>query len=353
MNDRLFEDLPPTAHHRAEGQRHTPSRTKPTHKHTSIARTNEPSLDPPQITVEVPFAWTPVQEWRFRGCREERTRWLSILPALKLTYNQVKRYARCGDGAWIQHSASRGTRRIVSQTCHSRACPVCRATAARQLQQRLDWALPANTGKNLRLVTLTMKHTRRPLREQLDHLRESFRRLRQRRFWKRTQAFGFAVIEVGYNEESKTWHPHLHVITHGRWIHQQQLSNEWAAVTHGSRIVDVRAIRNRARALSYVLKYMAKGPELKILSNTRLMLEWFDGVRRGRLFLRFGRELKTLPTRVDDGYPNDWTWEEPLNSLLERVARGDPHAQHRLENLHTWEDEAEQPYDYLFDEAPP
>lgn len=134
---------------------------------------------------------------------------------------------------------------------------------------------------------------------------------------------------------------------------QKALAAEWRAVTHGSHVVDLRAIRSRERALSYVLKYLSKGPGSEILERPQLALEWFDAVRGGRLFLRFGRELKVLPARVEDGFPNDWTWDQPLTILLEHVARGEQAAQLKLEHLWEWADEIENPYDYLLDEHPP
>lgn len=311
------------------------------------------SLDAQQLTVEVPFAWHPSQEWRFRGCRGERENWLRLLPKMGLNQKAVNKYAECGQGAWIQWSESRGCGRIVAKTCRSRACPICRKTQAKQLQQRLDWALPAGTGKNLRLVTLTLKHSSRPLREQLDFLRASFRRLRQRKFWRRHTRYGYGIIEIGYNEKTKKWHPHLHVIAHGKWMEQRTLANEWAAVTHGSRIVDLRAIRNRERAVSYVLKYMSKGPEGRVLASEARMLEWWEAVRGGRLFLKFGHEIAALPSRIDDGYPNDWQWVEPLNILLKRIEAGNEKARAQLESLGHMATDIEHPYDYLFDDNPP
>ena len=311
------------------------------------------SLDAQQLTVEVPFAWHPAQEWRFRGCREERERWLRLLPRMGLNQKAVRKFAECGQGAWLQHSESRGVTRVVSKTCRSRACPICRATLATQLQHRLDFALPAGTGKNLRLITLTMKHTSRPLREQLDFLRASFRRLRQRVFWRSHVRYGYGIIEIAYNNKAKQWHPHLHVIAHGKWMEQKRLAHAWAEVTHGSRIVDIRAIRNRQKAVSYVLKYMNKGPEERVLASDERMLEWWEGVRGGRLFLKFGHEIAPLPTRLDDGFPNDWEWVEPLTALLRRVEAGSPSAQETLENLNRFAVDIENPYDYLFDERPP
>lgn len=353
MHARLFPDLPDTDRFRSEGQkRANPQHYKPLPL-PAHARRDDPYVHTPQLTVEVPFAWAEAQEWRFRATKAERVQWLALLGKMELSGAAVRRFARCGDGAWVQFSAARGTHRVISRTCHSRACPECRKAAAKALHARLNWALPAATGKNLRLVTLTLKHTTRPLRDQLDFLRESFRRLRQRKFWRRTQRYGFAVIEISRNHDTHTWHPHLHVITHGRWMEQGVLKSEWRAVTHGSYIVDVRPLRSREKALSYILKYLTKGPGDAILNRPQLMLEWWAAVRGGRLFLKFGDTLKALPAKVDDGFPNDWVWDEPLTELLRRAARGTPGAQTKLDTLYEWACEDDNPYDHYFDGGPP
>ena len=328
-----------------------------------IARTHTPpqqtgstaagtSLDPHEITVENSSEWSPDQWHRFRRSHAERSRWLEILDTLPLKDTTRDRIRQCGSSAWIQRSESRGIRRIISNTCHSRACPECRRAQAHDLQQRLYAALPPVQNHELKLITLTLKHSRRPLRETLIHLRDCFRRLRQRKFWTERVRYGYGMIEITRNEETASWHPHMHIIAFCKYIPHRELSNHWRAITRGSYIVHITAIRNSKHASGYVAKYCGKGPDAAVIADADLMREWFEGVSGSRLLIRFGKEAPPFPDRVHDGYPDDWQYEYRLSAILADAQKGVPGAMRIMQNVGDWANANPSPYMPIDDDAP-
>lgn len=317
---------------------------------TSNLPSSETSLDPQEVTVEHGHEDAPDQQYRFRYCREERHRWKTLLPTCEPNPRVVNRYYHCGSEAWVQFSPSRQTRRIVSTTCKLRICPACRQALQRAVSDRIWWALGRIQRHEWKFITLTLKHTNAPLAQQISFLKAAFRRLRQRSIWKRNVQHGWAMLELNWNAETQQWHPHLHCIVRCNFIRQDLLSKAWAAVTHGSKIVDIRVIRNSQEAAKYVAKYIGKPPSPGILSDEQRACEYYLATKGARLLIGFGGERPSLPTKVEDDYPNDWIYESPLRAFLQRLADGDSEA---LRQSATIGSEPDESYYHLDPEKPP
>jgi hypothetical protein len=212
------------------------------------------------------------------------------------------------------------------------------------LAERLSWSLGKVRRNEWRFVTLTLKHTSAPLQHQLDFLRKSFRRLRARAFWKRRVQYGYAVIEITYNAERSEWHPHLHILTRSDFIPWKQLSTQWSEVTHGSHIVDVRLIRANRDVVDYVTTYIAKPPPIPAQESDALLIEYYQALHSSRLLIAFGSHRPPLPARVDDEFPNDWQWTEPLYYVLRRANAGDEQALEVLSRVGRIDPYATSPY---------
>lgn len=92
--------------------------------------------------------------------------------------------------------------------------------------------------------------------EQAQLLVAHFRMLRQylmRKLKRRSPTF-LAVVEA---HESGS--PHLHVLLRSGFIHRR-LIKEWWEKRTGSFIVDIRIVKSRRQAASYVTKYISKNP---------------------------------------------------------------------------------------------
>ena len=114
-------------------------------------------------------------------------------------------------------------------------------------------------GNQFRFITLTLRHTDTPLADKLDRLTACFKKLRNSKCWKETQTGGAVMIEVKYDRDTGEWHPHLHIVAEGFFLHHQDLSAAWHAITTDSFRVDIRAIKTTKDAAFYVAKYVSKG----------------------------------------------------------------------------------------------
>jgi hypothetical protein len=138
-----------------------------------------------------------------------------------------------------------------------------------------------------RLLTLTLAASADPLREQLDRLKDCFRRLRRRKQWKRHVLGGIAVVEVTWSARSQAWHPHLHIVLDGSYWAQAAIANEWERVTGDSRICDIRRVPDRRALVRYVAKYVSKSQTPGSLPDRR-MVEWCHAIHGLRMAQTFG-----------------------------------------------------------------
>jgi hypothetical protein len=76
--------------------------------------------------------------------------------------------------------------------------------------------------------------------------------------------------ENTYNEQTKEWHPHLHMFALlDDWIDQEELSQYWHSITGDSMIVDIRKVKKEkglgySKAAAEVCKYALKFGDLSV-----------------------------------------------------------------------------------------
>lgn len=91
-------------------------------------------------------------------------------------------------------------------------------------------ATNALRGNRWRHIVLTIPSTDDPKTMAQDLLR-SFRRLRQRVWWKRQVHGGFFVVEVTRNKGA--WHAHLHIAVYSKFLYASALGGLWRRVSSG------------------------------------------------------------------------------------------------------------------------
>lgn len=272
----------------------------------------------------------PELNWRHRDWQPVRRRIYRALHSAGLSDRTLARFAWCGSNAWIEHHPTDPERlRVRCHKCRSRWClPCSRERAARLWRQLTEYA----EGRQVRLITLTMRHDARPLGEQIDHLLRSFAKLRKRKLWRENVVGGVAVLEVHHNGGATGWHPHLHVLAEGGWIAQCSLSLAWHQCTRTSYIADIRAPSAGPRAVSYILKYMTKPLHKRISHNDSLLAEAVEALHGRKLLITFGT-WRDLRLTDPDSEPEDWTPIAPLAEVLSKAAQGDPEARRILAKI--------------------
>ena len=174
-------------------------------------------------------------------------------------------------------------------------------------------------------LTLTLRSTDQPLRDQLDRLTDCARRLRRRRAWRAHVSGGIQVVEVTWSKHGQRWHPHVHALIDTVYWPQQEIAAEWEAVTGDSRIVDIRRLSSRAEAANYIAKYASKGIDLAKLPSKQIA-EAAHAMHGKRMAQTFGH-LHGEPTRSQDKAAASSTrWMGWLGELWNAADRGDDEA---------------------------
>jgi hypothetical protein len=272
------------------------------------------------------YACQPASAWetafRHSGWKHRRRLVFQHLGRLHSSSAKLDAFCNCGSAAWVQHSRKADRFRIAANFCHHRLCDPCARARANNIARNVA----AHIGqKKVRFITLTIRHNRNPLRDQIDRLYKCFAQLRRRNAWLAHVEGGAAFLEVKWKPESKQWHPHLHCIVEGAYFPQRDLARDWYAVTGDSFIVDVRDIHEPKEAAAYCAKYATKGVDNAVFEHADALDEYGLAIRGRRLCATFGSwrglKLESLP---ED--PGDWRNVCSLDELMEALKDAEPWA---------------------------
>lgn len=263
-----------------------------------------------QMHLETSFrhsGWAPARHAIARSLRR-------VAPSLW----RINSFQSCGSNAWIDRSDDDPTKyRIRCDRCHDRWCLPCGQERSRVIAHNVHERL--NT-RRARFITLTLRATFEPLSDRLDLLYSSFAKLRRSRVWANTQQGGVAFLELKISRNAQVWHPHLHILTEGKYIAKQALSNAWKKATDGSYIVDVKKVHNADTAVGYVVKYASKPHDATTIRTPDRLDEAVQALSGRRLCLTFGTWRGVKLTEVPD--TGTWTPIGPLVDFLRQAAAG-------------------------------
>lgn len=247
--------------------------------------------------------------FRHSGWHHNRHKVWQALKECGSTANRLDRFANCGSCCRVMYSPSLKQAWTVANYCRDKFCSPCAVARSRLIARTLAGLCK---GKQVRFITLTMKHNDNPLLEQVKRLYASFLLLRRRDAWKRHVVGGAAFLEVKIGDDNK-WHPHLHILCEGGYFEQTNLSREWLMVTGDSHIVDIRRPGNEQELCNYVCKYASKPLGPTVYKQPERLTEAvlaFKGIRTCNTFGTWrGTELEpdreTPPDAVQLGSVED------------------------------------------------
>lgn len=169
----------------------------------------------------------------------------------------------------------------VPVSCGNRFCPVCSFQRKKRVIRKINSILAfisPSVGYSVKFITLTIPN-QPDLRLMAYDLIRSFRRLRQRSFWRNRVVGGAYFMQV--TGRPGAWHAHLHILAESRYFPVDRLSALWSKVSTG-KIVHIKQVPLTA-AVNYVTAYIA-GTEL---SSSDAVSAGFE-LRGLRLFQPFG-----------------------------------------------------------------
>lgn len=335
--------LNPTPHHLPDCGMTCPSSADDASSSSSSSSLDTLQTSENETTENIIFEnWRPEedehQRWCHGGWQEDRRRVRDALLRTKQSPDRICRYQDCGKDCWVyQHKDDKEQVKVIANHCMDRFCVTCGGLRAWKVRTALAERMK---GKNLRLITLTLSGKGATLTDLLDKLYRNFKALRQTELWENNVEGGCAFLEVKWNPKANRWHPHLHLISEGRFVPQDQLSNLWHALTKDSFIVDVRAIKNTENTAGYVTKYVTK-PLNTSIKRIPLRLDEAIVAMKGRRFVFcFGTWYGTALNEVDSDELFDttadaavWTSIGRLSDLLQRAREEDSSAKLILATL--------------------
>lgn len=272
----------------------------------SVASDVSPSLDPQETTGRSDFG-SSYRNFLTSGMQSRIDFVESVYSAIddRDEKHRTAAYNACRSSAWFVRHRVSGQVRVASSRCNLRWCPLCIKTKRFiMLQSLIPWVKNA---KKPKFITLTLKHSDAPLQHQISSLYGFFRTLRKRPYWKSRIKGGIWFFQVTKSKSDGLWHPHLHVLCEGRYIPHGDLSGIWCDITHGSSIVDTRAVKNPKKAAEYVSRY-ASAPCSLDSFDLDGAVEVVDALAGRRICGTFGtaKGLQLVPKKCPDS--DEWEY---------------------------------------------
>lgn len=238
-----------------------------------------------------------IRDWE--GKKKMNLELVNILKALQIHHPSLISNSRLNQiescASYLKYGVtSEGTKKLVDANfCRFKFCPICvwrkslkMYSQISAVTERLNEEYPSS---RYIFVTLTVKNpSAQELKSAIDRLNEGFKNLVQssRELGGDTKIFKDSLLgylkclEITYNADSKTYHPHIHAVFHlkGSYFNGRNYLNHsrWAEIWKSllkldyEPMVDVRAIKKTTpKLIAEVAKYPVKVTDLlKIKDST-------------------------------------------------------------------------------------
>lgn len=245
----------------------------------------------------------------------------------RLGYNKrAMRVRFCGSALAFLKNLETGEKRLHSADfCKERLCPMCQWRKSLKCFQEVSRVIDAAQQEQPNIVpiflTLTLKNcTGEELGETLNTVFQGWNRLNSNDRMKRIFKGWFRALEVTYNKDADTFHPHIHAIlmvdksyfkgkdymTTADWV------KAWKKACRLSYdpICDIRKVKNskgKHKAVAEVAKYTLKDSDF-IFEDTDLtdsLVSVLNGSLRGRRLFAFGGILKVIARQIGAENPDE------------------------------------------------
>lgn len=269
-------------------------------------------------------AITEDEEWfRHFNWREKRAKVRQALVDTEQSANAIQSFDQCGSDCVVEWNQAEQRYRVCGCYCHNRHCEPCMKAKSALITSNLRKMMTKQEKKQHRFITLTLKHSDAPLRQQIKRLYADYKKLRATPHWKSSQKGGAATLEIKWIAATKKWHPHLHIISEGTYLNTYTLSQLWKDITGDSHVVDIRLISSDKDVAYYVGKYVTKGTNNEVWQDPKVAAEWVKAVKGVRMCATFGtwRGYKLLAREKEK--PGEWQHVASLGSLVRRAQSGD------------------------------
>lgn len=240
----------------------------------------------------------------------------SVIDALEQIdeHDTAKKLRDCATYVKITECPTCGAHITGANFCRQRTCMIC--AWRRQARFRVDMLRILDRldkpDTAYRLITLTVRNCAyTDLGESLNDMLRGFSKLTQRAAWRKCVDGFVRGVEVTYNNEQRTWHPHIHIIALPKqYISIRKIRQLWIDIMHldYNPQIDIRPITDKmavAETLKYALKYNFTKDGLIDPQVLKIMMS----ALRNRRLISFGGIFKSVKAalKIEDIDKQDLT----------------------------------------------
>ena len=219
---------------------------------------------------------------------------------------KIENLANCGKEILISNDDGSIT---GANFCKHRLCPICNYRRSTMLWHKVKEVI-ADLNTDFLLVTLTVKNcTSEELSKTIDNLLESFHRITSRRSWKAVFVGFIRGLEITYNYDEDTFHPHIHILvsTTENYFKEQYIDihtlrtwwRESARLDYHVQ-VDIRKVSEKDNAIAEVVKYAVKTADILESGQNSKRISAAEALHKaiaGRRLMSTGGNIKRMARR--------------------------------------------------------
>ena len=243
----------------------------------------------------------------------------------------------CGIGILYLESPAHGRQSLAAaHFCRDRLCPTCSWRRSRRLSAQADNVLRAATAahpsRSFVLLTLTQRNVPgEALPLEISRILTGWRLLTRKTEFSEIAGW-FRSVEITYNENDRSWHPHIHsllwtrpsywgrgYVSHARWV----LAWRTALSLTYDPVIDVHRVRPRRNgdplgaAAREVAKYTVKDSDLLTGEDVPYRVKSLHDALAGRRLTAWGGELRHVAHLNRAPPPRDRSHCSDCGSALE------------------------------------
>ena len=263
----------------------------------------------------------------------------SNTPLENIYFNKAQRVLSCGSYLIFAHEideygeiAEKG-KLHKANFCKDRLCPMCSWRRSYKIFGQVSQIMEQiHGGYKFLFLTLTVPNvSKEELNSAIDHLMSSWNRFTGYKPIKKILRGYFRALEITYNKESNTFHPHFHIVlavplsyfSSRDYLSRDDFLELWRKATRNASItqVDIRVCKDKyskdelnsqkflSSAVAEVAKYAVKSSDY-LLDDEQLtdeLVEVFSSALLHRRLVQFGGIFKEVfkKLRLDDAESDD------------------------------------------------
>lgn len=214
--------------------------------------------------------------------------------------------------------------RYTSKLCKTRLCTGCQNIKTAELIAKFETTL--KTEIDLYFLTLTVVNpTPEELKGMIKHMKKTWRKITDLALKQHIELHGLIKLEITYNENENTYHPHFHILITGikeaefiqkHWLRLNPTSTE---INQPIEKADENSIKE---LLKYVTKVFKKDKNDKNKYNVNIKAIDFinENLKGVRTFEAFGKfrnlpEPEFTPEEIKSAYYGDsFLWQQKIST---------------------------------------